>query len=163
MARMLTSPAPRAAVVGGKMLGVFVLGAFQFLCLYVFTRFVLHVQWGASAPATLLVAFAEISAVTGLGTLISSVARTERAVGGIGPLVVQIQALIGGAFFPMAVLPDWLQWIRFLSVVGWTMEGWRRVQVQGMGVAGVVGPAAALLGFAAVFYAFGVYRAGAQG
>jgi ABC-2 type transport system permease protein len=162
MARMLASPTPRSAVVGGKMLGVFVLGMLQFLALYVFTRFVLGVQWGASTEATLLVAVAEIAAVTGLSSLISGVAKSERAVGAIGPLVVQIQALMGGAFFPIAILPPWLQFVRYLSVVGWTMEGWRRVQVVGVGIPGVIGPVVALFAFAIVFYSFGVWRTGAQ-
>jgi ABC-2 type transport system permease protein len=162
MARMLSSPTPRSAIVSGKMLGIFALGMGQFAALYVFTKFVLHVQWGASIEATLLVAMAAVAAVTGLATLISSVAHTERAAGGIGPLVVQVQALIGGAFFPVAILPEWLQWVRYLSVVGWTMEGWRRVQVMGVGVPGVVGPVLALLAFAMVFFAFGVWRTGAE-
>jgi ABC-2 type transport system permease protein len=162
MARMLASPTPRSAVVGGKMLGVFTLGVVQFVALYAFTRFVLHVQWGADPVATLLVAFGEVAAVTGLSTLISSLAKSERGVGGIGPVVVQIQALVGGAFFPVTVLPSWLQWVRFLSVVGWTIEGWRRVQIEGLGVGGVIGPAAVLVGFAAVFYAFGVWRTAAR-
>ncbi len=156
--RVLASPTPRASVVGGKMLGIFVLGFGQFLALYVFTRFVLHVEWGSAPAAIALVACAEIAAVTGLATLIASIAASERAVGGIGPLVIQIQALIGGAFFPVAILPSWLQWVRYLSVVGWTMEGWRRVQVLGAGVPGVLGPTAALLGFAVAFFAFGVWR-----
>jgi ABC-2 type transport system permease protein len=162
MSRMLASPTPRTAVIGGKMLGVFALGASQFLALYVFTRFVLHVQWGASPAATLLVAFGEVAAVTGLATLISSLAKSERGVGGIGPLVVQIQALVGGAFFPITILPSWLQWVRFLSVVGWTIDGWRRVQIEGLGVVGVMQPVAVLFGFAIAFYAFGVWRAEAR-
>ena len=162
MSRMLASPTPRSAVVGGKMLGVFALGASQFVALYLFTRFVLHVQWGANPMATLLVAFAEVAAVTGLSTLIASLARSERGVGGIGPLVVQIQALVGGAFFPVTILPSWLQWVRFLSVVGWTIEGWRRVQVEGLGVAAVLQPVAVLMTFALAFYAFGVWRTGAR-
>jgi ABC-2 type transport system permease protein len=140
------------------MLGVFLLGASQFLALYLFTRFALRVQWGAHPLATTLVAFAQIAAVTGLATLISSLAKSERGVGGIGPLVVQIQALIGGAFFPITILPAWLQWVRFLSVVGWTMEGWRRVQIEGMGVTGVLQPVAVMLAMALAFYAFGVWR-----
>ena len=64
--------------------------------------------------------------------------------------------------FPVEVLPSWLQWIRYLSVVGWTIEGWRRVQIEGLGVAGVLGPTAALMAFAIGFYAFGVWRTGAQ-
>jgi ABC-2 type transport system permease protein len=163
MSRMLASPTRRTAVIGGKMLGVFALGASQFVALYVFTRFVLHVQWGASPAATLLVAFAEAAAVTGLATLIASLAKSERGVGGIGPLVVQIQALVGGAFFPITIFPSWLQWVRFLSVVGWTIDGWRRVQIEGQGMAGVLQPVVVLLGFAVVFYAFGVWRAEARG
>jgi len=162
MSRMLASPAPRTAVVGGKMMGVFALGLAQFVALYLFTRFVLHVQWGGSPAATLLVACAQIAAVTGLATLIAAVARTSRGVGAIGPLLVQIQALVGGAFFPVTVLPTWLQWIRYLSVVGWAIEGWHRIQVEGAGVTGVLGPVAALLAFAVAFYAFGVWRAGAE-
>jgi ABC-2 type transport system permease protein len=69
---------------------------------------------------------------------------------------------VGGAFFPVTILPPWLQWVRFLSVVGWAIEGWHRVQVQGAGVLGVLGPAGALFGFAIAFYAFGVWRAGVQ-
>jgi ABC-2 type transport system permease protein len=160
MARMLASPATRSSIVGGKMLGVFVLGMLQFVVLYSFTRFVLHVQWGANTPATFLVAAAEMAAVTGLATLISSIATSERAVGGIGPITVQIQALLGGAFFPVAILPLWLQPVQYLSVVGWTMEGWRRIQVQGAGIGGVLGPTAALFAFAVVFFAFGVWRMG---
>ena len=79
--------------------------------------------------------------------------------GGIGPLVIQIQAAIGGAFFQISILPAWIQPIKYLSVVGWAMTGWQRVQVQGAGLAGVVGPCAALFGFALAFYAFGVWRA----
>jgi ABC-2 type transport system permease protein len=162
MARMLSTPTPGTAVVGGKMLGVFVLGATQFAALYLFTRFVLRVQWGADPTATFLVAAAEIAAVTGLATLIAALAKTERGVGGVGPVIVQVQALVGGAFFPVAILPAWLQWVRFLSVVGWAIEGWRRVQIEGMGVVGVLGPVAAMMAFAVVFYGVGVWRTEAR-
>lgn len=142
------------------MLGVFLLGMAQFLALYVFTRYVLHVAWGDDALAILLVACGEMAAVTGLATFIASIAPTERAAGGIGPLIVQIQALAGGAFFPVTILSAWLQPIKYLSIVGWTMEGWRRVQVLGLGVSAVIGPTLALCAFAVAFYAFGVWRAG---
>lgn len=162
MSRMLASPVSGGTVVAGKMLGVFALGATQFAALYVFTKLVLGVEWGAHPLATIAVAIGEIAAVTGLATLISGLATSERGVGGIAPLVVQIQALIGGAFFPIAVLPDWLQWVRFLSVTGWTIEGWRKVQIEGLGLEGVILPVAALLGFAVVFYVFGVWRTEAR-
>jgi ABC-2 type transport system permease protein len=162
MERMLASPAPREAIVGGKMLGIFILGAAQFVVLYLFTRYGLHVWWGTSPEATFLVAFAEVAAVTGLATLITAFAKTQRAVGGIAPLFIQIQAAIGGAFFSIEVLPQWIQWIKYLSLVGWAMEGWRKIQVEGAGIPGVIVPVCALLGFAIAFYAVGVARMRAE-
>jgi len=158
MNRMLTTPSPRTAIVAGKMFSVFLLGMTQFALLYVFTRFVFGVQWGGDWLATLVVAAAEMLAVTGLATLIASMARTERAAGGIGPLVVQIQALIGGAFFAIAVLPEWVQPIRYFSVVGWTMEAWTAIQVRGAGLTDVMAPVAALVGIAGVLFMVGVWR-----
>lgn len=156
--RMLATPTPRVQIVGGKMLSVFALGMAQFGVLYLFTRFVFGVEWGANALATVVVAAAEVLAVTGLATLIASVARTERAAGGIGPLVVQVQALIGGAFFTIAALPEWVQPIRYLSVVGWTMEAWTAIQVRGAGLGDILVPVAALLAMSAALFAVGVWR-----
>lgn len=158
MNRMLTTPSPRWAIVAGKMLSVFALGMSQFVLLYVFTRFVFGVEWGGDVVATVVVAAAEMLAVTGLATLIASMARTERAAGGIGPLVVQIQALIGGAFFSISVLPEWIQPVRYFSVIGWTMEAWGAIQVRGAGLADVAGPVAALLAISAVLFVVGVWR-----
>ncbi len=160
LSRLLSTPTGAMSVTAGKMLGIFVLGMLQFCVLYSFTRFVFGVRWGADVAAIFLVAAAEMLAVTGLAVLIASLARTERGAGGLGPLVIQIQALIGGAFFTIAVLPTWLQPIRYFSVVGWTMEGWQRVQLEGAGVAGVLGPVAALLGFALAFFAVGAWMTG---
>jgi ABC-2 type transport system permease protein len=162
MARMLASPTSRSSIVGGKMMGVFVLGIAQFAVLYLFTKYGLGVWWGESVTATVLVAVAEVAAVTGLSTFITAIAKTERAIGGIAPLFIQIQAVIGGAFFSIQILPAWIQPIKYLSLVGWAMEGWRAVQVEGAGVAGVMVPVAALFGFALAFYAFGVWRTGVE-
>jgi len=158
MNRMLASPSPRWVIVAGKMFSVFLLGMSQFAVLYVFTRFVFGVQWGADWFATVVVAAAEMLAVTGLATLIASFARSERAAGGIGPLVVQIQALIGGAFFTITVLPEWVQPIRYFSVIGWAMEGFSAIQIRGAGLGGVMTPVGALLAISAVLFAVGVWR-----
>ncbi len=158
MSRMLATPTARPSIVGGKMLGIFLLGICQFAILYTFTRFVFGVEWGDDVVATFAVAAAEVFAVTGLAILIASVARSERAVGGIGPLVIQIQALLGGAFFDMAVFPGWLAAVRFVSVVGWTMAGWTAIQVRGAGLVEVLGPIAALLVIGLALFGVGVWR-----
>lgn len=158
MARLLSTPTPRSAFVGGKMLAVFLLGVLQFGVLYAYTSSVMRVNWGESWAAVLMIAVGELAATTGLAVLIASIAKTERGAGGIGPLIIQIMALLGGAFFQISILPEWLQPIRYVSVVGWAMEGFQKVQTAGAGPTEVLGEFGALMAFAVAFFAVGVWR-----
>lgn len=158
MSRLLTTPAARSSVVGGKMLGIFLLGMLQFGVLFAYTSTMMNVNWGASVAGTWMVAAAEMAATTGLAVLIASIAKTERGAGGIGPLIIQVMALIGGAFFQISVLPEWLQPIRFASVIGWALEGFQKVQTGGAGPADLLGEVGALMAFAVVFFGVGVWR-----
>jgi len=69
---------------------------------------------------------------------------------------------LGGAFFDLAVLPAWLAPIRYLSVVGWTMDAWSAIQVRGAGVVDVLGPVTALIGIALALFGVGVWRTEAR-
>lgn len=158
MARIFATPTARASFVGGKMLGVFGLGLLQFAVLYAYTSGVMKVNWGQSIAATWMIAAGELAAATGLAVFIASIAKTERGAGGIGPLVIQIMALLGGAFFQISILPEWLQPIRYVSIIGWALEGFQKVQIQGAGPAGVLPETGALLAFAVVFFGIGVWR-----
>lgn len=155
LSRLLSTPTSRVQVNAGKMLGVFLLGMTQFTVLFLATRYWFGVDWGDDLLAIFAVAAAEVLAVTGFAVLVAAVARSERAAGGIAPLVIQIQALLGGAFFAIAILPEWLQPVRYASVIGWAMEGWQTVQLQGGGIADVIVPISALLGFAAALFVTG--------
>lgn len=151
--RLLATPASGMSVTGGKMLGIFLLGIAQFAVLYLFTTFVLGVDWGGDVAAVFAIAAGELIAVTGLAMVIGSLAKTERGAGGIGPLVIQIQALFGGSFFPVGILPEWMRPIRFVSVSGWALEGWETVRLEGGGLVDVLVPIAAMCGFALLFFA----------
>ena len=158
MARLLTTPTRRSAYVGGKMLGIMLLGLVQFGVLFAYTSGMMRVNWGESVLATWMMAGGELAAATGLAVLIASIAKTERGAGGVGPLVVQVMALLGGAFFQISILPEWIQPIRYVSVVGWALEGFQKIQIEGAGPAEVLGQFAALLAFAVVFFGIGVWK-----
>jgi len=158
MSRLLSTPTPRSSFVGGKMLGIMLLGLIQFGVLYAYTSLIMQVNWGESVAGTWLIATAEIAAATGLAVLIASIAKTERGAGGVGPLLIQIMALTGGAFFQLSILPPWLQPVRYFSVVGWALVGFQKVQLEGAGPADLLVELGALLAFAVVFFGIGVWR-----
>ena len=156
--RLFTTPTSRASVIGGKMLGIWVLGLLQFIVLYTFTLYLFDVNWGNDPIATFTVVGAMLVAVTGLAVLIAAIAKTERGAGGFGSLIVQLMALIGGVFFPIAILPEWLQPIRYASIMGWGLEGIQDIQIHGAVLADVLLPIFALMGMGVVFFAFGIWR-----
>lgn len=156
--RLLTTPTSRSAVIGGKMLGIWVVGLLQFTVLYGFTSLAFGVDWGDDPVATFTVAGTMLVAVTGLAVLIASIAKTERGAGGFGSLIVQLMALIGGVFFPISILPEWLQPIRYASIMGWGMEGIQDVQMHGAGLGDLIVPILALMGMGIAFFAFGIWR-----
>ncbi|MDP2232327.1 MAG: ABC-2 transporter permease [Actinomycetota bacterium] len=158
MSRLLSTPTARSSFVGGKMLGIMLLGLLQFGVLYAYTSMMMKVNWGASVAGTWMVAAAELAAATGLAVLIASIAKSERGAGGVGPLVIQLMALTGGAFFQLSILPQWLQPIRYISVIGWALQGFQKVQLEGAGPSDLLVEVGALMAFAIVFFGIGVWR-----
>jgi len=157
LARMFATPASRVSVVGGKALGVLLVGALQFIVLYAGTRLLFQVDWGADAPGTLLVGFAETFAAAGLAMTLAALGRSERAIGGIAPAFIMLFAALGGSMIPAEQLPEWLLPAQVLSPVYWTVDGFLTL-MRGGALADVLPNAGAVLAIAAVLFGFGAWR-----
>jgi ABC-2 type transport system permease protein len=153
--RMLMTPTPRAAVLGGKMLGVFMIGMAQFAVLVTFTS-ALGVKWG-DPLAILLIAVSTVAAATGLSVFIAAVAKTVRAVSGLAQTLIQFMAAVGGSFVPVSVFPAWMQPLHLASVNGWAIDAILSTMRGGTTI-DVLPNIAALLGIAALFFTIGAWR-----
>jgi ABC-2 type transport system permease protein len=153
--RLMMTPARRMDIVGGKMLGVFLVGVAQFAVLFTFTS-AIGVQWG-DPVATWAVALAMVAAATGMSILIAAIGKTTRSVSGIAQIVIQFMAAVGGSFFPVAQFPAWLQPLHYFSVNGWAIDGILET-MRGGTIVNVLPSVAALLGMALLFFAVGTWR-----
>jgi ABC-2 type transport system permease protein len=69
-----------------------------------------------------------------------------------------VMALLGGCWWPLELFPEGLrQAVRVLPTT-WAMEGLTDLTMRGGGLADVSLNAAVLVGFAAVFFAIGIWR-----
>lgn len=153
--RIMSTPTTRTEIVGGKMLGVFIIGMTQFAVLYTFTL-AIGVNWGEPA-AVLLVASSTVAAATGLSILIAAIGKTVRSVSGIAQVFIQFMAAVGGSFFPISQFPVWLQPLHYASVNGWAIDG-LLASMRGGSALSVLPNAAALLAMGAVFFLIGARR-----
>lgn len=157
LARMLSTPASRLAIVGGKAIGVLMIGVGQFTVLFLGTRLLFGVDWGQSVAATLMIGFAEALAAAGLAMTLAALGKTERSIGGIAPAAIMLFAATGGSMVPTEQLPKFLLPVQVISPVYWTVNGFLDV-MRGATVADVVPNIAAILAIGAALFAFGVWR-----
>jgi ABC-2 type transport system permease protein len=153
--RLMMTPASRMDIVGGKMLGVFLVGITQFAVLWAFTS-AIGVQWGDPVAVAAL-AIAMVAAATGMSVLIAAIAKTTRSVSGIAQIVIQFMAAVGGSFFPVAQFPAWLQPLHYFTVNGWAIDGILET-MRGGSIVSVVPSVAALFGMSVLFFGLGVWR-----
>ncbi len=89
--------------------------------------------------------------MSSLGLLIASLGRSEQQSRGLSIMAVLLMTMLGGAWFPSFLMPDWVQKISLAVPVRWSLDGFDAVLWRGQGLDATVPSIAALLGFTAVF------------
>ncbi len=155
LARLLTTPTGRQQIVGGKMGGIWVVGVLQFLVLLGFTL-AIGTDWG-SVPGAIAIGAAEAFAATGLAMVYVGFAKTERAVGAIGPTVAILMGAAGGSWMPTFAMPEWLQPLHYFTINGWALDGFYALQL-GQPFSAVIVNIVVLIAMGLVLGAIGVSR-----
>lgn len=156
--RLVTMPTGKGVILAGKILGRFTLGVIQMAIMIVFGQLVLRVDWGNSPAAMGLVALSFGLAATAFGLFIATLVRTASQADGLVTLATFLLAPLGGAWFPLEITPPAFQAVAPVLPTYWAMRGFTDVIVRGQGPQGVLSECAVLLGFAAVFFALGIWR-----
>lgn len=148
LARMLVAPIHRSAVVVGKLLTSLVLGFVSMVVLALATHFLLSAHWGNVLGVLILIATGVVAA-TAVMTLVATLARTPDQAGSWQTMVALVLGMLGGAFFPVAQAGGLLAALSLATPQAWFMRGLENM-AGGAGVGAVLGPAAAILAFAAI-------------
>lgn len=156
--RLLTTATSRVHIVLGHYLAIFLMIFTQFLILILFAQFILKVDYLRLPAATLLVAFSAALCISALGLLIGILARSEEQAIMFSLIPMFVFAGLGGAWVPLEVTGPAFQAIGHLSPVAWGMDGFENIVARGLGLNSVMLPAAALIGYAAVFFILAVQR-----
>ena len=118
--------------------------------------FGLELRVGSFAAALLLLLLTIVS-VSGIGLLSAAFIVVFKEGSPITMLVSVGSGLLGGVFFPVAVLPGWLQPVSYLLPITHALEGLRQTLLAGAGFAAVAPQMGALLLFAAVLLPLGLW------
>jgi ABC-2 type transport system permease protein len=156
--RLLTTATRRIHIVFGHYLAIFTLIFTQFTILIIFGQFALKVDYLRLPNATMLVAFSAALCISALGLLIGILARTEEQAITFSLIPMFVFSGLGGAWVPLEFTSATFQAIGHISPVAWGMDGFENIVARGLGFESVLLPAAALAGYAVVFFILAVWR-----
>ena len=104
-------------------------------------------SWAAFALVAAALAVMEIA----LGFMLLALCRSVMQLNAITNAGTLVLGGLGGAMAPVELMPGWAQAIAPATPAYWAMKGFRRVTMDGGGLADVVGPVGVLVAFALVF------------
>ncbi len=156
--RLQAAPLSNTALLLGKLLPYYLVNLIQVALMFAIGKLVFGMNLGNSPAALVVITLATAAAATGLGLLVAALGKTRSQVSGISTLLALTLAAIGGMMVPVFVMPEFMQTVAKISPHYWALNGYQDVIVRGLGVGDVLYEAGVLLIFAAVFYAFAVWK-----
>lgn len=157
--RVLAMPVSGSQLLGGHMVGTFLLGFTQVVALIMAGKYLFGVNWGHNLPAVLLVVAAFVFCIACLGLLLTGLVRTDRQLQAVTPLLLVSTSMLGGVFWPLDIVNS--KALLALSKVfpqTWAMRALEDLVMRGKSVESVFLPVGMLLLMGAVFFTLGLLK-----
>ncbi|MGH7617187.1 MAG: ABC transporter permease [Gemmatimonadaceae bacterium] len=156
--RLRSAPVSRATLLGGKLTSATVIGSLVLFVSFAFAIVVFKVRIAGSVAGFLGVGVACALMASGYGLLVASLGKTPKAARGASIFATLIMVMLGGAWVPTFVFPQWLQNLTVVVPTRWAVDGFDAMTWRGLDFASAVAPIVVLLGFALLFTTVAVWR-----
>jgi ABC-2 type transport system permease protein len=156
--RLRVAPISRADIILARIVASTLISIAFILAIYsvAMTIFGVRVDGSWLGFIAIVVAFAMLNASFGL--LIATIGKSPEAARGLAIFATLILVMLGGAWVPSFVFPEWLQSISHFTPTYWAVEGLSAMTWRGLGIGEAVKPIAVMLGFAMVFAVMAMWR-----
>jgi len=155
--RLFVAPISKGSILFGKMLNSIFDGIVQITALLLFGYFVFDMSVGQDLLALALLVFSLIIACTGLGTLLSSLARSTRQANAFSVIVIIGMSALGGSWWPLFMVPDVIRKIaHFTTITAWAMDGFNKLMIHGESLPAVTTEIIILTAAGILFFSIGL-------
>jgi ABC-2 type transport system permease protein len=155
--RIVASPASKFEIAFGYLLSFFLIGWIQFGILLISTHYLFDVQWGNPLSITILVS-ALLFAIVGLGLCIAGMVKTVEQQASIGNLIVVSTCMLSGVYWPLEIVPEFMQKLAEFLPQTWAMKGFTEIIASGGALIDIADNIAVLIGFGLLFLALGMKK-----
>lgn len=122
MSRIFTAPVRSYQIALGNFLGSFALGAIQVVAVLLLTKYVLRYEYGVSFFMHFVILTAFMLVSMGIASTIAGMIRNPQNAGMLNSLIITPTCMLGGCFWPLSIMPDFLQKIANFIPQKWAIE-----------------------------------------
>lgn len=155
--RLAILPLTRAQLLGGKILARFLLGLLQFLVILLFGA-LLGMDFGQSPLALATLVLSYTLAITALSFAIGTRLENESQAGGLALLLSLVLAPLGGGWWPLEIVPEFMRMVGHISPVAWAMDGFNALIFDTGGLEDVLLPVGVLLAISLLCFGIAIRR-----
>jgi ABC-2 type transport system permease protein len=156
--RLRAAPVSRTLLLGSRIVSGTVIAAMLLAGIYAAALLVFGVRIEGSVLGFVLVAFSFALLTSSFGLLIAALGNTPEATRGLAILVTLMLVMLGGAWVPTFVFPEWLQGLTQFVPTRWAIDGLEAMTWRGLELSAVLVPVAAMLACSAAFAAIAMRR-----
>jgi ABC-2 type transport system permease protein len=158
VSRMATTPTRDIEIVGGEMAGRLILSAIQAVLIVASGIVLFGIDWGSplgviAVTGLFALVATSISVIVGSRARMSTEQLTFTTVGLLATL-----GLLGGCFFSLTLVPEWLRVLGHLSPHAWAVDAFGRLVATNGGLRSIIGPVLVLAAFAITLFVVAVRR-----
>jgi ABC-2 type transport system permease protein len=111
--------------------------------------FGVRIEGSVAGFAAVILSFALLASTFGL--LIAALGRTPEATRGLAILATLLLVMLGGAWVPTFVFPDWLRTATLVVPTRWAIDGLEAMTWRGLGIEAALAPIGLMLACSALF------------
>jgi ABC-2 type transport system permease protein len=156
--RLRAAPLSRAVLLGSRVAGTTLIAMLILAVVYLVAGFGFGVRIAGSVPGFLMVAFAFSLLAATTGLMISALGRSVGATRGVAMFSVLILVMLGGAWVPSYLFPEWLQRVTEYVPTRWAVDGFDAMTWRGLPLHDAVAPTIILFGWSVLFALIAVWR-----
>ena len=156
--RLLAAPVSMTTLIIARALSCALIAFFVSCVLCIVAILVFQVEILGSVVGLIGIAICFSLMTASFGLLIAAFGKTPEAARGIATFATLVLVMLGGAWMPSFLFPQWLQDMTVFIPTRWAVDGFDAMTWRGLGIDAAILPMAALAGFTFLFGSLAVWR-----
>jgi ABC-2 type transport system permease protein len=156
--RLRAAPLSRGVLLGSRVASTTLIAMLILTVVYLVAGLLFGVRISGSFVGFVMIAFAFAVLAATTGLMIAAVGRSVGATRGVAMFSVLILVMLGGAWVPAFLFPDWLQRASKILPTRWAVDGLDGMTWRGLPLQEAFMPVGVLLAWSLVFALIAVWR-----